>query len=593
LLEFYKYDDPSAADIISYGAEVEGWLEGRPSWPPQTSSSEPQPAEVILAEAAKSREAVLASIKPSAHDSLLWESSVDDVREGRMRGPFSSVSDLLRDLGSDSCLIMRRFAVQQPDKIRPCDDGRSSGANRVTAQRTKVVLSSVDRVAAHARFAACLFPGQTIEMWKRDHKSAYRQVPLTPSARRFAVIAFCDPQSRKISLWYHLCLPFGLTAAVVEYNRVSQALTFLANRAFWIPCDSFFDDFWSIEPEVLAQDSFQRFGFLNDILGLSLKIEKDLHPATHCEVLGHGILLGLPPFFFFPTESRTAKTRFLIQKALWEDWLSPSDSASLAGKTNFTQNALYGKIGRAACKPLYARAHSTARQHPLSPALRAALEWLDRSFEWAPRRRIRMGPSDRTQVRALVDASGRGKIGAGWLGAVISTAPSEPPYFTAWRMPEHVFAWLKPRGNYIQFLEMSAAILLMATFPDILRDSDTVLFCDNTAQEGALTKGFSSSWDMAVVAGLFWELAGRLDCDVFIKRVESSFNIADCPSRPFDPDSAFILGAIGAVWREPANMDLLIAPLEHLAAQDALQDPDPARKRTDREPPHPKRPRLT
>ena len=210
--------------------------------------------------------------------------------------------------------------------------------------------------------------------------------------------------------------------------------------------------------------------------------------------------------------------------------------------------------------------------------MRVALEWLAGLFEWAPRREIRLQSDSRPQVRALVDASGRGENG-GWLGVILTVRVGESPLFSSWQMPEDIYSWLRPRGNYIQFLEMSAAILLLTTFPHQLRGCDVIIFCDNTAQAGSLAKGFSSSWDMAVIAGVFWELACKLSCDVFIQRVPSEFNLADCPSRPSDGESRFILEALGARWTNPGSMDPLLSALGSLSARSALQDPDPGRKR--------------
>jgi len=165
----------------------------------------------------------------------------------------------------------------------------------------------------------------------------------------------------------------------------------------------------------------------------------------------------------------------------------------------------------------------------------------------------------------------------GPLGVILTVRVGESPLFSSWQMPEDIYSWLRPRGNYIQFLEMSAAILLLTTFPHQLRGCDVIIFCDNTAQAGALTKGFSSSWDLAVVAGLFWELVCKLSCDAFIQRVPSALNIADCPSRPSDGSSTFILEKIGAQWTPPGDMNQLLDVLHLLSEQTALQDPDPGR----------------
>ena len=68
---------------------------------------------------------------------------------------------------------------------------------------------------------------------------------------------------------------------------------------------------------------------------------------------------------------------------------------------------------------------------------------------------------------------------------------------------------------------MRGFFLGLATFRQELQASLVVLFCDNRGQEGILRKGFSSAWDIAVLSGIFWELAALERVDVFIERVPS------------------------------------------------------------------------
>ena len=78
------------------------------------------------------------------------------------------------------------------------------------------------------------------------------------------------------------------------------------------------------------------------------------------------------------------------------------------------------------------------------------------------------------------------------------------------------------------------------------------------------------------------EIACKLSCDVHIQRVPSELNLADCPSRPSDGVSRFILEAFGARWVDPGSMDPLIHALASLSEKSALQDPDPGRRKRKR-----------
>ena len=99
------------------------------------------------------------------------------------------------------------------------------------------------------------------------------------------------------------------------------------------------------------------------------------------------------------------------------------------------------------------------------------------------------------------------------------------------QMPPALFSALKPKGNYIQFMEMAAAVLFVATFGDMSRDANVTLYCDNVAQQGALSKGFSRDLDNAVLAGLFWDMVAEKGINVWFDRVASEENISDVPTR--------------------------------------------------------------
>ena len=72
----------------------------------------------------------------------------------------------------------------------------------------------------------------------------------------------------------HRALPLGFVAPVTQYNRIYQSIAFLANRVLLIPADSYFDDFWSVEPCSLAESGFHTFGVLSsEILGFELNAQ--------------------------------------------------------------------------------------------------------------------------------------------------------------------------------------------------------------------------------------------------------------------------------------------------------------------------------
>ena len=136
-------------------------------------------------------------------------------------------------------------------------------------------------------------------------------------------------------------------------------------------------------------------------------------------------------------------------------------------------------------------------------------------------------------------------------------------------MPAEYVQFLSKRKNYIQFLEMAAAVLALPSFFKEIQGAELDVYCDNTGQQGALRKGFSRAWDYCVVAGVFWELVARAQCDVWIDRVPTAANCADYPTRFLARDRngyARAMVALGVEWVEPGQLDPLWAALERLRA---------------------------
>ena len=132
------------------------------------------------------------------------------------------------------------------------------------------------------------------------------------------------------------------------------------------------------------------------------------------------------------------------------------------------------------------------------------------------------------------------------------------------------FYHILDKTNYIHILEMAAAFLL-ASFPDELRNTELDLYCDNIAQQGALRRGFSRAWDLAIVAGVFWSKASELCIDVWTERVPSAYNPSDYPTRFVDNDAnsyARAVKALGFRECEPGSLSLLFASLREMRGRE-------------------------
>jgi hypothetical protein len=118
-------------------------------------------------------------------------------------------------------------------------------------------------------------------MWK-----AYRQVPVAEDKLRFVIVAIWHPH---LSVWVFYeadALLFGLSGAVLHFNRVPAHAIVVARRWLAIPVQGFFDDFRIIDI-IEAQGSADRwFSTLMTFLGWRLDPDKRQLPSPKVLLIG-------------------------------------------------------------------------------------------------------------------------------------------------------------------------------------------------------------------------------------------------------------------------------------------------------------------
>ena len=118
----------------------------------------------------------------------------------------------------------------------------------------------------------CRLVGRTYDLRK-----AYRQLGVSAEHYRFAWIAVWSPVEGAVKLFKMKGLPFGGTASVASFLRVSRALKELGIRGGALLWSSFFDDFICIARPEDAESAHMTVKFLFQTLGwvLSEDPEKD------------------------------------------------------------------------------------------------------------------------------------------------------------------------------------------------------------------------------------------------------------------------------------------------------------------------------
>ena len=184
-----------------------------------------------------------------------------------------------------------------------------------------------------------------------DHEGAYRSLPGRDPRECCTVL----PGESEGSVWQHTVLPFGATGSVWAYLRVADAICFLSVVLLWLAAAHFVDDFFMVEGSELAPEGFKSFHDIHAALGFRMKKAKEKPPAAQQTLLGVEWSVGNECVLASAGSERIRKIQLLIILASGE--MSQQMAAKLAGKLGFVTSWVFGQVGEALLKPLYARQH--------------------------------------------------------------------------------------------------------------------------------------------------------------------------------------------------------------------------------------------
>ena len=279
----------------------------------------------------------------------IMKATMEDVQEGSCVGPFGSVEEVTKFLGSSSWVPTQRFAVNQANKVRGCDSATVNFVNVATVIQEKLQLPSTDQNVAVIRRLWSEAKGCPIEGWVLDEKKAYRQIPIKPDHRRFSVICFKNPKNHALNFFVMIGHSFGLVAAVYNYNRRSALIDEILRRLFGLVSFCYYDDKYGFELQTTARSAAEVARAVHTMLGAQFDLKK-LQQGQALEILGvaydlWGMLLQIK-------DKRKRELVYEIESILTDDHLDPGHAGKLKGKLMFAASQLWGKTGRACLSDL-------------------------------------------------------------------------------------------------------------------------------------------------------------------------------------------------------------------------------------------------
>ena len=189
---------------------------------------------------------------------------------------------------------MPRTVVWQHGQYRVIDDGHRARTNVLTTVEETLVLVPATIVQLISRALAtrvrqcwgCLPSWFRLQVAVEDWWKGYRQLFPTLEHMAFNVAAVLHPTKR---IWLYTVLrglPFGLGAAVNQFNRVPALLSAAARRLLFILAAHYVDDNSVTELADLRGHGRQAFIELADMFGVALSEKKRQAPACMPVLLG-------------------------------------------------------------------------------------------------------------------------------------------------------------------------------------------------------------------------------------------------------------------------------------------------------------------
>ncbi len=355
------------------------------------------------------------------------------------------------------------------------------------------------------------------------------------------------------TLWNHNVLLFGAVSSVWAYNRFGDILCLIARTMLAVPALHYVDDYGAAEPPHSAPSGFTSFKECNNKLGFEMKTSKEQPEAYEQRVQGVQLTFKDAYVQVAPTDARVTSMTTTMQHCMARNHLSPHEAAQMAGKLVFLSTTVFGRVGRAATKPIYGRQYSPSPNQKLTKAIRDALLCLQHVLRTAPPRQIpwdlvpvpcnflyadaffdlgdkRYRPSDH-DIPERWEPKSAHHLHNGWGTVFFPRRPNWPEAVTMrGEVPPKVLQQYCTRQAFIYFLEAWAQVLPSIAFNDWLDDA-YIAFVDNDAAKHALIKGYGTDEQINCLLGMYWAFQAEHRKSPWLERVTSEANLSDEISR--------------------------------------------------------------
>ena len=532
------YPDAKVADEMAAGFPLCGWLPQSDVFPAKLRPPVLHMDTLEKMSASFSARSIGAT-KASGDaemDRLLWDATMEEVQAGFLSGPYS-----IKELPKGA-VASPRFGLLQKSKLRPIDNFSASHVNSATGLMDKLQVDSIDEICAMIKAWAQRSDGHPDLVGRSyDLRKAYRQIGISPDHLKFAWISVWSPVDAEPKLFRMDSMPFGATASVGAFLRLSQALKCLGISQAALVWSSFYDDFVCVCPAAAAQQVDRMIRLFFQALGWQLSTDESKDHAFSSKFQALGVEFDLSTmlqgyFTVGNTSSRKAELSGRINDILGADRLTVAEATSLRSRLLFADAQVFGRFAKAALHEIGRVGLDTCDMSPLAPTVRQSLLWLKDRVLSGPPRKIDFRDSETFYLfldGACTDVAADSPWCGTSIGGVLVFPDGSVRECFGEMLPQ---AWMKDWGwNDQQLYIFEAEIMPYAVSLEIwrhyLHSKCIFVFIDNEGARAAWITGFAATKAAQHMLHLGTAAEAALSAHPFFARVPTHSNLGDAPSR--------------------------------------------------------------
>ena len=326
--------------------------------------------ETLLGEnAVKAISQLMASGPPKAHEAIL-AATMEEQEKGWLSS-FLSKSELDAKFGIGGWRFIPRFIIHQKLRDRVIDNAKKGKQNSAASFKETIFTASVDFfgevLAAWIAEVAWELQGvsskeeaqkvlDALPEWFRpifgldDMPDAYRGVPLHPDDSNVAIVAVWDEAIKAWKFAISRSMLFGLSAAVLHFNRKPTLLVAASRRFFAVAATAFFDDIMTLALACAENSEKKAIFMLLNSVGCPHAPEKSAPNASTRTWIGISACLSEVAtagyYSLKPTESSINAVVNGCKEAIAKKHLTKDEAASLRGKASWASSHSAGRCGR-------------------------------------------------------------------------------------------------------------------------------------------------------------------------------------------------------------------------------------------------------